>query len=139
MTDTLNRARIVQALKDLEACHYDIADTKSGKLCMYVAARHYGIPRFMPIQSFTTHKGDIVTGDKLQDALNHVADRYAASAHAMRESDDYASHVTESTKDENLHQGLKLADNVRKGHVEDFTTRQRINTYLTGECIAFLP
>jgi len=134
-----NRARIVDELRKIGAYQADIDNVESGDTDMYKVARSYGIPKFPPIKQFQTHNKEIVKGKRLKDALNHVADNWKSNAIAIRESDDYASHVTEATKDLRLEQGLRLAEYVRLGHVESFTMSQRINTYLTGECIALLP
>ena len=88
--------------------------------------------------SFRTHTGEIVTGDRLTAALNTVADDWAATAHAIRKEDRYASHVTETAKDEYLADGLAFAEKIRRGETTGFTTWQRINTALTGECVALL-
>ena len=89
--------------------------------------------------TFRTHTGEIVTGDRLTAALNAVADDWAENARAIRREDRYASHVTEDRKDENLAQGLAYAEKIRRGEATGFTTWQRVNTALTGECVALLP
>lgn len=133
-----NKSRIIQAMKDINAYSVDIKNVENGDTDMYKAARSYGIPKFMPIKSFATHTGEIVKGKKLDKALNHIADFWMNNSKAIRAEDDYASHVTEETKDLRLKQGLAYAESVRAGHIEDFTSQQRLNTYLTGDCIALL-
>ena len=96
------------------------------------------MPKYAPIKKFITHTGEVVEGDRLKQALNHVADFWVSNAHGCRKA-PYASHVTEQQKDDNLARGLEYAESIRQGYVEDFTSQQRINTYLTGECIALLP
>ena len=91
-----------------------------------------------PITEFTTHLGEKVTGQKLAEALGAVADDWAALGRAIRDADDYASHVTEAQKDENLRRDLERAKEIRKGFVESFTIAQRLNEKLTGECVALL-
>ena len=87
---------------------------------------------------FRTHTGEIVTGDKLQAALNAVADDWAALGRAIRAEDRYASHVTEETKDAALVKMLASAEAIRQGDVKSFTIWQRVNAKLTGECVALL-
>lgn len=87
---------------------------------------------------FTTHTGQRIKGDRLRDALNTVANDWARMTHAIRVQDDYASHVTEKHKDNNLANGLALAEEIRGGAIDSFTIWQRVNTVLTGECVAFL-
>jgi hypothetical protein len=88
---------------------------------------------------FTTHTGEIVTGQRLQDALNIVADKQIEISKGIRKQDLYADHVTEETKDLNLQRGIELAEKIRNGVFDNFTIWQRINTELTGECVALLP
>jgi hypothetical protein len=90
------------------------------------------------MQSFRTHTGEIVTGERLQAALETVADDWIRLAHAIRKEDAYASHVTENDKDRYLAEGLVAAEEIRHGDVNSFTVWQRIDTELTGECIALL-
>jgi len=89
---------------------------------------------------FTTSKGEKVSGEKLQKALNQVADDMIELENRIREGDEYASHVSEKTKDENLKKGIELAERVRKGEkMGNMTIAQRINQKLTGETVAILP
>lgn len=92
-----------------------------------------------PITSFRTHTGDIVTGAVLTDALKAVGDDWERMERAIRKQDTYAAHVSEERKDANLERGLISAQRIRDGHVTSFTIAQRLNTKLTGECIALLP
>lgn len=94
-------------------------------------------PRGMT-QSFRTHTGEIVTGERLQVALNAVADDWARMAHAIRNEDAYADHVTEAEKAEDLVDGLAYAERIRRGDVKNFTVWQRVDTELTGQCVALL-
>lgn len=91
------------------------------------------------MKPFMTHAGKIVTGARLQAALDSVADDLVALAHAIREEDAYAAHVAESVKDARLAEMLAHAAAVRKGIWNDLATWQRINAKLTGECVALLP
>lgn len=90
------------------------------------------------MQSFRTHTGEIVTGERLQAALNTVADDWACMAHAIRKEDAYADHVTEAQKETYLARDLEFAELIRNGQTYGFTTWQRINTELTGQCVALL-
>ena len=117
------------------------AQTRADRLNM-----EYGATRFTvravaepaPAPSFRTHTGEMVTGERLASALNAVADWYAENARAIRREDTYASHVTEETKERLLTEGLAFAAQVRRGEVGGFSVWQRINTHLTGECVALL-
>lgn len=88
------------------------------------------------MESFTTHIGRVVTGEELKAALSAVADDWAQLAIAIHREDCYAPHVTLEQRDEYLIEMLKDAEDIRAGHVRSFTIRQRINTKLTGECVA---
>jgi len=90
------------------------------------------------MKSFTTHRGDIVTGEKLKQALNNVANDKIANVHRIRNEDMYAPHVNEEQKDENLRKGLELAEQIRRGEASGLWLAQLINTKLTGECIGML-
>lgn len=92
------------------------------------------------MNSFRTHTGEIVTGERLQRALSSVAADWRANAHAIYQEDEYASHVTQETKDNDLAKRLAFADAIETGEENGgFTIWQRVNDYLTGECVAFLP
>ena len=88
--------------------------------------------------TFRTHTQEIVTGPRLAAALASVADEWAGMARAIRLEDAYASHVTDADKDSYLAEDLALAERVRAGEVNSFTIWQRVNTALTGECVALL-
>jgi hypothetical protein len=91
------------------------------------------------IEKITTSAGEVVTGERLQEALNYVADEQERLAYAVFEKDNYAAHVTQEKKEVNLSQDLEYADQVRKGVAKpSFCLWQRLNTYLTGECVGFL-
>lgn len=91
-------------------------------------------------KSFRTHTGELVTGERLALAANAVADWLAENARAIRREDAYAAHIPESVKSRALEKQLAQAERIRAG-IEPigFWLWQRINTELTGECIAFLP
>ena len=89
---------------------------------------------------FRTHTGEIITGSRLDAALNAVADNWAALGQAMRTEDGvYAAHVSETEKDQELSGMLAQAEAIRQGNVDNFAIWQRINTKITGECVALLP
>jgi hypothetical protein len=89
--------------------------------------------------TFTTHTGEVVTGERLSIALAAVADDKIALAYAIKEENAYAAHVTEEQKEQNLINSLQWAEGIRNGQVRSFHCWQNINTKLTGECIGFLP
>jgi hypothetical protein len=91
------------------------------------------------ITSFRTHTGDYISGQKLTDALNKVADDMISLESAIRVEDAYADHVSNDTKDKIMLDGFAHAERVRKGEVDNFTTWQNINYALTGESVPLLP
>ena len=91
------------------------------------------------MKTFKTHTGEIVQGERLNDALNSVANYWRQLAHDIQNEDAYASHVTETTKERNLSSMLEEAEAIRNGEVSNLTIWQRINEKLTGECVALLP
>lgn len=89
---------------------------------------------------FSTHNGELVSGQKLIKAINKVADDRVKLYQAIRKEDAYAPHVTEQQKDEILLKDLAYAEEIRSGqHLNNFTIWQLVNTVLTGECVGFLP
>lgn len=91
------------------------------------------------MNNFRTHTGEIVSGDRLAQACAKVADDWSEMAHAIRDKDEYAAHVTQEVKDRNFDRDMETAARIRAGDVSSFTIWQRVNTVLTGECVAFLP
>jgi len=86
-----------------------------------------------------THKGDIITGERLQEARNAVAKDWANNAQAIRIEDPYASHILEDQKDELLEAGLQTARDIKGGlHDCHFWCWQRLNHHITGETVALL-
>lgn len=90
------------------------------------------------MNTFRTHTGEIVTGDRLAVACAKVADDWADLGRAIRAADNYAPHVTEAKKDFDLARMLNAADAIRQGEINSFTIWQRVNTAVTGECVALL-
>lgn len=89
---------------------------------------------------FRTHKGDLIGGQTLIDAIEKVAAERVKLYQAIRKEDAYAPHVTEQQKDEILLKDLAYASQIRSGqHLNNFTVWQLVNTVLTGECVGFLP
>ncbi len=89
---------------------------------------------------FRTHKGEEISGERLTDALNKVADDWADNARKIRQEDEYASHVSEKEKDDTLLKDLEYAEEIRRGEkTNNFTIWQRVNQELTGESVPFLP
>lgn len=94
----------------------------------------------MKQQAFKTHTGELVRGKRLQQAIDSVADEWERMARAIRQEDDYASHVAEKTKELRLQEGIQTSRRIRNGtEPMGFWLWQRINTELTGECVPFLP
>lgn len=92
------------------------------------------------MENFRTHTGEVITGESLDRALNVVADFWENNAHAIYAEDEYGSHVSEKTKRDALERQLEQSKRIRAGtEPMGFWLWQRINTELTGECIAFLP
>lgn len=91
------------------------------------------------LQSFRTHTGEIVTGERLVTALNQVADERIELYKRIRIEDAYADHVSEETKDQILASDIQYAESIRKGEINDLTAWQNLNYELTGECVALLP
>ena len=62
------------------------------------------------------------------------------SAHAFDDDFGFASHVTQSDKQIYADKQKKLAEEIEAGmHDHNFTVWQRMNYFLTGESIPFLP
>jgi hypothetical protein len=90
------------------------------------------------LQSFRCHDGTIVKGKKLKAALNAVADELIELAHAIYDADEYAAHVSAETKLEARDDMIARAELVRDGVIDNRTYWQRVNTQLTGKCVALL-
>ena len=74
--------------------------------------------------------------EELQKARADVAKDWREIAHSVRKNDEYASHVSESKKDELLTKALNTADEIEAGKLDhQFWAWQRINQKLTGECV----
>ncbi len=84
---------------------------------------------------FRTHTGEIIQGEKLQSALNKVADNWQRVA----VQSDFPPHVTPEVVAEWNKRNFETAEKIRAGKIDNFTLWQRVNTELTGECVALLP
>ena len=77
---------------------------------------------------------------QLQDARVYASKIYWQLAEEAIAADYYASHVTKDDRLKIQKDNLKLAEEVENGqHDHNFTIRQSMYYYLTGESVAFLP
>jgi hypothetical protein len=92
------------------------------------------------MNSFRTHQGRRVKGKELQLALYSVGEDLINLAIRIRKENAYADHVTEETKERILQDSLAIAYGIQKGMTMGcgLWFLQRLNTKLTGECIAIL-
>ena len=91
------------------------------------------------LESFRTHTGEVVTGDRLRAAFLAVVEAQRDLARRIRESDDYASHVTESQKDAILAHSLQRCDALQRGDARpSLCFLQRLDYHLTGESVPML-
>lgn len=89
---------------------------------------------------FTDHHGQVHTGPELRQAIRCVCQWYIQNAHAIRNSDDYAHHVTDDQKDARLSATLGRMAAIERGErLPSVAFLQRLDTHLTGECVALLP
>ena len=82
-----------------------------------------------------------MTQESKQLARNYAAkiDRDIAE-HAFDDDFGFASHVTDDDKHEYVKKHIKLAEEIEAGeHDNNFTVWQRMNYFLTGESVPFLP
>lgn len=89
----------------------------------------------MEFQSSNGH----MSGPEVSEAFQKVAGDLLQLAIDIYNEDAYASHVTHATKLANLADAIAQAELVTQGNITSFTVWQRINTELTGECVALLP
>ena len=90
---------------------------------------------------FRTSTGQIISGEALQQACNQLAVWYDNQAVLVRQEDCFDSHVTQAAKDDYIKRYYTdTAQAVReRSNLANFTIWQKLNTILTGECVAFLP
>ena len=88
---------------------------------------------------FKTHTGAIVSQIELKKACESVAEDWRNNAYACHKGTDYPKHVSQQVKDELLEKALVTAIAIeRQENLHNFTIWQRVNTKITGECVAFL-
>ena len=87
--------------------------------------------------NFTTHTKEVISGSKLEDAIQNVKRDMIANAQAIRKEDAYASHVTEEQKEQNLIKSITYADNIHN-NLHNLSVWQKVNYKLTGECVGLL-
>lgn len=95
-----------------------------------------------PLKSFQASDGKTYTGQQLLDACAVVGKFYKDNAWSIWHSDDYADHVTQERKDQDLNDQLEFAVKVARGDSDvcsGLSVAQRINVELCGECPAILP
>lgn len=73
------------------------------------------------------------------DAIREVCRDWRELAHAIRNEDAYASHVTEAEKDNQRDKMLQQADDIENGKSYGLTIAQRVYYKMTGHCPALLP
>ena len=76
-----------------------------------------------------------------QTARQYAAQiNYELASHAFDTDFGFASHVTDTDKQDYVARNIKLANEIEQGlHDNNFTVWQRMNYFLTGECVALLP
>ena len=94
----------------------------------------------MAPRSFLTSNNEVITGPRLAAACEAVATQMEASAIKVREEDAFASHVTQSGKDDYIDRFYtQVAAKIRNmENLHNFSVWQRVNMELTGDCVAFL-
>lgn len=91
---------------------------------------------------FKTSTGETLTADnpRLIAACETVAQFYEENARAILASKDFPAHVTQARKEEMARYRHTWAKQTRqRENLANFSVWQRVNTELTGECVAFLP
>ena len=88
-----------------------------------------------------THNGKKIIGQQLINARTHAAkgnDNYAKAI--MTNKMSFPPHVTREKQIEIADHQLAYAKEIRAGkHDSNFTIWQRMDTFITGKCIGFLP
>lgn len=81
------------------------------------------------------------TQDQLQAARNYAAEgSWCCMENALNDDNYFASHITWSEKQKYARRERRWAMEVEAGlRDHNFSVWQRMNYYLTGECIALLP
>lgn len=90
--------------------------------------------------NFRTSKGEFPTQDEFLAACKKVANDYRENGKAILAENAFGPHVTELEKLAYVNRfNFDVADWVEAGLLTTFTSWQRVNEVLTGECIPFLP
>ena len=80
------------------------------------------------------------TEQQLQDARIYAAKIYRQLAEEAITANYYAAHVSKEDRLKIQKDHLRYAEEIENGqHDHNFTIRQRMYYYLTGESVAFLP
>lgn len=81
------------------------------------------------------------SNEQLQEARVYAAKPNLACANSAREDANYfADHITEAQKETYIQKELDYASKILAGNCDrNFTVRQRMYYYLTGQCVALLP
>lgn len=89
---------------------------------------------------FKDSNGRSVPSAELQNALNRVAEDWLLMGFNVYMMDQYPAHVSESAKYARYEKNKEVSERIRNGlELNNFTIRQRVDTYLTGNCAALLP
>jgi hypothetical protein len=88
-----------------------------------------------------TSNKEVVTGERLQEAREHASQINLRHAKSIRDGKvTFASHVTNERMITIAEKEEQHAKEIIEGiHDNNFTIWQRMNTFLTGECVPFLP
>ena len=92
-------------------------------------------------QAMRTHTGEIVTGGRLNEARKYAAGFERRSCRQWLTNPDYgADHVTTSQRGEMAAMNMRKALQTECGERDNnFTIWQRMDYFLTGESVPFLP
>jgi hypothetical protein len=89
------------------------------------------------INRHTTHTKEVISGERLEQALKTVADWYRDNARDVFLSPDWGAHVSYAQKQTWLAERIEYAYQVEAGTARpSFALWQRVNTHLTGTCVA---
>jgi len=81
------------------------------------------------------------TAEQLQNARRYAAQgHWECAYHAFDDDFGFADHVTDDEKREYVRKEREIATNIEAGNCDsNFTVRQNMHYFLTGETISFLP
>lgn len=77
--------------------------------------------------------------ENMQEVLSKVANDWEQLGYDIKKQNLYANHVTEEIKEKDLQRHIDTANEIRNGVINSFTIWQKVNTELTGNCVALLP